>query len=160
MFHNLGRGFWRSCRPEIRRCRRADSTVSRDIEACVRRGEKPSTTQGPSTPLRSGRDDNPYDQDMGGRASLGWADVAVRPPYFIPHLFCHEILGTNNQPLPYPCVVTKPGGHRLRLEGEEAQHMASAKAWYWIGLGVMVLSIGSSNMARCWLSRAAMTGDE
>ena len=31
------------------------------------------------------------------------------------------------------------------------------KAWYWTGLGLLVLSIGSSGTGRCWLEKASGT---
>lgn len=37
--------------------------------------------------------------------------------------------------------------------------MASAKAWYWIALGVLALSFGSSNTGRCLRDRALATAD-
>lgn len=33
--------------------------------------------------------------------------------------------------------------------------MTSAKAWYWMGLGVLVLSLGTSDTARCWADKAS-----
>ncbi|HEX6503268.1 MAG TPA: hypothetical protein VF011_08470 [Terriglobales bacterium] len=36
----------------------------------------------------------------------------------------------------------------------------TAKAWYWTGLGVMVLSIGSSGMGRCWMGKASGVIDQ
>jgi hypothetical protein len=37
--------------------------------------------------------------------------------------------------------------------------MASVKAWYWVGLGILVLTVGSSDTARCWAGKGAETLD-
>lgn len=31
----------------------------------------------------------------------------------------------------------------------------TVKAWYWTGLGVLILSIGSSSTGRCWMEKAS-----
>ena len=31
----------------------------------------------------------------------------------------------------------------------------TAKAWYWTGLGVLILSVGSSSTGRCWMEKAS-----
>ncbi len=36
----------------------------------------------------------------------------------------------------------------------------TAKAWYWTGLGVLILSIGSSNTSRCWMNKASQVIDQ
>ena len=38
--------------------------------------------------------------------------------------------------------------------------MASVKAWYWIGLGVLALSVGSSSLGRCWMEKASGAIDQ
>jgi hypothetical protein len=36
----------------------------------------------------------------------------------------------------------------------------TAKAWYWTGLGLLILSIGSSGTGRCWMEKASGVMDE
>lgn len=45
------------------------------------------------------------------------------------------------------------------LRGEK-KRMASVKAWYWIGLGVLALSVGSSSLGRCWMEKASAAIDQ
>jgi len=36
----------------------------------------------------------------------------------------------------------------------------TAKAWYWTGLGVLILSVGSSSTGRCWMEKASEVVDQ
>ena len=36
----------------------------------------------------------------------------------------------------------------------------TAKAWYWTGLGVLILSIGTSSTGRCWMEKASGVIDQ
>jgi hypothetical protein len=36
----------------------------------------------------------------------------------------------------------------------------TAKAWYWTGLGVLILSVGSSSTGRCWIEKASGVIDQ
>lgn len=36
----------------------------------------------------------------------------------------------------------------------------TAKAWYWTGLGVLILSIGSSSTGHCWMEKASGVIDQ
>ena len=36
----------------------------------------------------------------------------------------------------------------------------STKAWYWTGLGVLILSVGTSSTGRCWMEKASGVIDQ